>query len=133
MPRLLILDVVRLLKSFQPAKLRPCRVGSDLSKKRGDCFNDVRITQAVESVLPDSFAFRDFRINGVHISLLLQRHVETRIKERNILYTLQLLQTRSHNQQRRIIMSSPNQPRIHEGHTMEPSHLMHLDDAVHLH
>ena len=59
----------------------------------------------MKAVLPNTLGVRNLGVNGVRISLLLQGHVKTRIKERNILHPLQLFQTRSHNQQRRIIMS----------------------------
>ena len=52
----------------------------------------------MESVFPNPFAFRNFGINGVHPSSLLQSHMKTRIEKRNILNSLQLIQTRPHDQ-----------------------------------
>jgi hypothetical protein len=68
--------------------------------------DNVRITQSVEPVPSNSFALCEFRINWIHISTLLQCHVKTAIEERNILNPLELLQARSDNQQRCIIVSA---------------------------
>ena len=54
--------------------------------------------------------------------------MKTRIKKRNILNSLQLIQTGSHNQQCSIIMSTLA-PQARE-YTMVRGHLMHPDDEV---
>lgn len=85
----------------------------------------------MEPVFPNALACCNFRIDGIHVSLLFQRHMETRIKEGNIPHTVQLFQTGSHNQQRRIIVSTVTPRSMGGRDTMEPSHLIHRDDGVH--
>jgi hypothetical protein len=54
--------------------------------------------------------------------------MKTRIEKSNILNSLQLIQTSSHNQQCSIIMST-SAPQARE-YTMVRDHLMHRDDEV---